>query len=534
MKKISAFLFVILIFSFCACSPIERNAPVVTQTAESEKTVKETTESTVSTPIADVTTVEDISADIPGVIVSDFSKVIEAEEGIAEGNIYLRQNRDDYSGVGYMTGFDGSSENSLEVSVMIPTNQHYNITIVVASDAKMNNILTVNGEDVGEFITSGSGKFESITLRNVYIYKGLKSVGIKEVTGGIDVDYVYIHNSSDIENIDINPQSTLINENADDKTVNTMNYLVENFGKKILSGQYATPGTNTEPDLIYKTTGHYPALRLSDLASYTSEFEIDEVEQAINWSKRGGIVSYVWHWEAPLSEPSYYKDETDFDVSKAVTQEDISGMSIQEIEKLYEDGKVSEECLAIVRDIDIISKQLLYLQDNGVTVLWRPLHEASGGWFWWGSAGVGTYKWLWNLMYERQTNYHKLNNLIWVWNAQNTDWYVGDDKCDIISADVYSLKGIQISQVNTYVQLSKITNKKLIALSECSNLPVPDDMFRDKATWSWFGLWSGNCIMDSNGELSENYNTKDQIIKTYSHENTITLEQLPDLRVTEE
>lgn len=530
MKKISAFLLIILIFCFSACSAVERNAPEPTQTAQSIKTVKETTESTKNTTIPDVTTLEDISADIPGVIKSDFSKVIEAEEGIAEGNIYLRQNRDDYSGVGYMTGFDGSGENSLEVSVMIPTNQHYNITIVVASDAKMNNIVTVNGEDVGEFITSGSGKFESITLRNVYIYKGLKSVGIKEVTGGIDVDYVYIHNSSDIENIDISPDSTLINENADKKTVNTMKYLVENFGVKTLSGQYATPGTNTEPDLIYKTTGHYPALRLSDLASYTSDFEVDEIQQAISWSQRGGIVSYVWHWEAPLGEPSYYKDETDFDVSKAVTQEDIATLPIEDIEKLYEDGKISQECLAIIKDIDIISDKLAVLQDNGVTVLWRPLHEASGGWFWWGSAGVDTYKWLWDLMYERQTNYHKLNNLIWVWNAQNADWYVGDDKCDIISADVYSLKGIQISQVNTFIQLNKITKNKLIALSECSNLPVPDDMFRDKATWSWFGLWSGECIMDADCELSEDYNTRDQIIKTYSHENTITLERLPDLR----
>lgn len=534
MKKFSAILFSILLFCLCACTSVERNAPESTGTSESIKTSKVTTATTVTTPMPNVTTAQDITAAVPGVIKSEFSKVIEAEEGIAEGNIYLRQNRSDYSGVGYMTGFDGSGKNSLEMSVLIPTNQHYNITIVVASDAKMNNILTVNGDDVGEFITSGSGKFESITLRNVYIYNGLKSIGIKEVTGGIDVDYIYIHNSSDIGEIDVKPESTLINKNADNKTVNTMKYLVSNFGKKILSGQYASPGKNTEPDLIYKTTGHYPALRLSDLASYTSEskIETDEVGQAIDWSKRGGIVSYVWHWEAPLEEPSYYSGETKFDVSKAVNDEDIAQMPIEEIEKLYEDGKISEECLAIVKDIDTISEQLSILQDNGVTVLWRPLHEASGGWFWWGSAGVDTYKWLWNLMYERQTNYHKLNNLIWVWNAQNAEWYVGDDKCDIISADVYSLKGIQISQVNTYIQLSKITNKKLIALSECSNLPSPNNMLRDKSTWSWFGLWSGEYIMDSDGGLCEDYNTKDQIIKTYSHENIITLEQLPDLRVS--
>ena len=536
MKKSAAFLLAMVILCFCGCTSVERDNIVSTEISESEKTTKATTTPTAETSLSDVTTAEDISASVPGVIKSDFSKVVEAEEGIAEGNIRLRQNRSNYSGVGYMTGFDGSADNSLEMSVMIPTNQHYNITIAVASDAKMNNILTVNGEDVGEFITSGSGKFESITLRNVYIYNGLKSIGIKEITGGIDVDYIYIQNSPDIDQMNITPDSTLINKNADKKTVNTMKYLADNFGDKILSGQYATPGTNTEPDLIYKTTGHYPALRLSDLAEFTSDSlaPTDEIQQAIKWSKRGGIVSFVWHWEAPLGKPSYYKNETDFDASKAVTDKDIAQMPIEEIEKLYEKGEISEECVAIVKDIDIISDQLSILQDNGVTVLWRPLHEAGGGWFWWGSAGVDTYKWLWNLIYERQTEYHKLNNLIWVWNAQNADWYVGDDKCDIISADVYALKGIQISQVNTYIQLSKITSRKLIALSECSNLPLPDDMLRDKSTWSWFGLWSGEYIMDSDGGLCEDYNTKDQIIKTYSHENIITLEQLPDLRVSKE
>ncbi len=96
------------------------------------------------------------------------------------------------------------------------------------------------------------------------------------------------------------------------------------------------------------------------------------------------------------------------------------------------------EAWYLIRDIDAISEQLKILQDNNVTVLWRPLHEASGGWFWWGCRGKDAYQWLWNLMYERQTHYHKLNNLIWVWNGQDPDWYVGDDRCDIIGEDVYA------------------------------------------------------------------------------------------------
>ena len=79
-------------------------------------------------------------------------------------------------------------------------------------------------------------------------------------------------------------------------------------------------------------------------------------------------------------------------------------------------------------------------------MLWRPLHEASNGDFWWGN-DKEAYKWLWKLMYERQTKYHKLNNLIWVWSAQNADWYVGDEYCDVLSCDVYD-DGNKDAQVN--------------------------------------------------------------------------------------
>ena len=60
---------------------------------------------------------------------------------------------------------------------------------------------------------------------------------------------------------------------------------------------------------------------------------------------------------------------------------------------------------------------------------------------------------------------------------------------------------------------------------------ITDFMLRDKAMWSWFGVWSGDYIMNSVGELAETYITKQELINTYCHENIITLEQLPDLRV---
>ena len=51
-------------------------------------------------------------------------------------------------------------------------------------------------------------------------------------------------------------------------------------------------------------------------------------------------------------------------------------------------------------------------------VLWRPYHEMNGDWFWWGKkTGPSGHRALWRMMYDRFVNYHGLNNLLWVWNA---------------------------------------------------------------------------------------------------------------------
>ncbi len=474
---------------------------------------------------------DEVEAKLPEIENKAFSAKYEAETGKISGDLKLSQERKDYSGNGYITNFTLDIDNVFELSVNLPTNQHYDISIVAASKEKQRNILTINGTNISEFPISGNDKFEIITLRNVYIGKGTSIIGITEVTGGIDIDYISIKNSTAVSSITYTDKTELINKGANTKTKNTMKYLVSNFGKNTISGQYASIGANIEPELIYKTTGKYPAIRLSDFIGYTSASvtNVNETEESIKWASQGGLVSYVWHWEAPMNEASYYSDQTTFDLSKAVSKTNIALLPIEDIEKMYDKGEVSKECVEIIKDIDIISQQLKILQDNDVTVLWRPLHEAGGEWFWWGRSGKDAYKWLWKLLYERQTYYHKLNNLIWVWNAQNADWYVGDDLCDIISADIYASGNAGASQVNTYLELLKISKNKLLAISECDTPPDIDNMLRDKAVWSYFGIWSGNYIIGPDNNLSEVYTTKDRLISMYNHKNVITRDELPDL-----
>lgn len=47
----------------------------------------------------------------------------------------------------------------------------------------------------------------------------------------------------------------------------------------------------------------------------------------------------------------------------------------------------STDYALLLSDMDAIAKELLILQAANIPVLWRPLHEADGGWFWWGAYG---------------------------------------------------------------------------------------------------------------------------------------------------
>ena len=82
-------------------------------------------------------------------------------------------------------------------------------------------------------------------------------------------------------------------------------------------------------------------------------------------------------------------------------------------------------------------------------------------------------------MYERQTHYHKLNNLIWVWNGQDPDWYVGDDRCDIIGEDVYADARNYDAQAMRFMNGVAASPNKMVALTENGVMTDPDRLARD-------------------------------------------------------
>lgn len=457
-----------------------------------------------------------------------FSKSVEAETGSVSGKAKVKSDRKGYKGKGYVTNISAEEDWSREIE--LTDSQYYDLTITVASDVPCVNGIAVNGKKLQDFSASGSGKFEKVTFKNIYIEKGKTAISVIPVDGGLDVDCLTLTASEDISKLDLTiSKPALSNKDSDYNAKALYQYLCESYGKQVLLGQHDTIGTSAETDMIYKTTGKYPAIRFGDLMLATEKDSITtdtEMNIAMDWASKDGIVGYMWHWAAPDDKREYYADQTDFDIKKAVTKENIAELSLEDIKKLQKDGKVSKECVAVVQDIDTVSEKLSTLRDEGIAVLWRPLHEASNGDFWWGN-DKDAYKWLWKLMYERQTKYHKLNNLIWVWSAQNADWYVGDEYCDVLSCDVYD-DGNKDAQVNIMLFLQSISRNKPIAMSECGSFPDIQSITDEKAMWAFIGQWGGNYLMTDDGKLAEENNTAAELIKTYNNNLTLTRDKLPD------
>jgi mannan endo-1,4-beta-mannosidase len=187
----------------------------------------------------------------------------------------------------------------------------------------------------------------------------------------------------------------------------------------------------------------------------------------------------------------------------------------------------------LVADMDAIAKELTKLKEKDIPVLWRPLHEASGGWFWWGNCSAESYIKLYREMYEKFTKEYELHNLIWVWNGQSKSWYPGDDVVDLMGDDIYPGKHKYSSQQSKFNNLKKTTDTKMIvAMTENGCLFDPDKAVEDDAMWSYFGTWGGEFVTDSDtlNVYSETYTEQDMLVKVYNHERVITRDELPDLK----
>ena len=446
--------------------------------------------------------------------------VFEAEEAKLTGNVKVTKD--------YVEGFKEVDTDTCTFLVTVEEEGFYDLVFRIASNSgEKTNPVSVDGDMVGNIYVDKTYYQESV-INRVWFTPGEHTVSVGVSWGWIYLDKMTVQTSEPLPSDIYEVEAKLINPNASDEAKRLMSFLVDMYGEKILSGQYCDEGVlGKEMRVIQEVTGKQPAILGMDLMDYTpinaahGSSQV-AVKSAINFWEKGGIVALQWHWNTPEEYAvkewwgTFYTESTSFDLKKAMNGQDPAG---------YE---------ALLKDIDAIAVPLKELQDAGVPVLFRPLHEASGGWFWWGASGPEPYKELWCLIYDKLTNEHGLNNLIWVWNGQAADWYPGDEYVDIVGEDIYPGEKVYTSQIAKYLEVADYsTELKMVYLTECGCIPDPDLIVRDGAMWGMWATWQGEFVRKTSSmtpKLSEQYTEEYMMKKAYDHEAVITLDEMPDLK----
>ncbi|MBO5449513.1 MAG: beta-mannosidase [Ruminococcus sp.] len=500
--------------------------------SKAEKKSEPVVESIGNLDLSDVTTEYDVPA--------DFSFESEAEAGTLSGGAATLNKSflGDFSGDGFVSV--NSSEDQVTFEVEFPAKGSFNVILTMAGDTEgTTNLITVDDSVVSRFKATATSFGETVA-ENVLIGEGKHTVGIKGDQGHIYIDSIKIVPAPaiDLSQYEVTPE--LCNPNASDRTKRLYNFLTDVYGKYVISGQFSGDNQGKESREfieINKRTGKTPVilgldvgnLGVSATAKGAGGGDMVPI-QAIDWyNNENGIVSVCWHWLAPEQYleangqawwRGFYADSVSFDLAKAMSGEDKAGYD------------------AIVAELDNMAEQLKIIADADVPILWRPLHEAAGdpnypgnAWFWWGTGGRDAYIELWKLMYDKFTNEYGLDNLIWVWNAQNPEWYPGDEYCDIIGYDCYPTEHDSSSQKDYYDLMKKCspTGSKIIAMTENGAMFDPDVCFNDGTRWSFFSTWNGEFALKDR-QLSDQYTTFEMWDKIYGSERVLTKDEMPDLK----
>lgn len=219
---------------------------------------------------------------------------------------------------------------------------------------------------------------------------------------------------------------------------------------------------------VFDACGDYPAILGYDLGEIELQtgrnIDGNSFQQmhdaAIENHERGGLLTFSWHPRNPLTGGDAW---------------DVSSDKV--VESILPGGEKHEffmGWLKIVAD---------YLSTFDMPIIFRPWHENSGGWFWWGK-GLCTpeqYKALWVMTYEYIAKERGLNNLVWAYSPAASEYmttYPGDEYVDIMGTDIY------VYNASSFVErtrkdfeiIAKLAQEhgKILALTETGYETLPD------------------------------------------------------------
>lgn len=231
---------------------------------------------------------------------------------------------------------------------------------------------------------------------------------------------------------------------------------------------------------VKSVVGDYPAVMGFDIGRIElgSEKSLDNVnfdiirQEIINQFNRGGVITISWHMYNPLTGG----DSWDVETKGVVTS-------------ILPNGENHNKFMSWLKQGADFFNSLVAEDGTKIPVLFRPWHEHTGSWFWWGKDNCTTeeYKQLWLLTY----NYFQdqgVNNLLFAYSPDSQgpgeiymERYPGDEYVDLLGLDIYhrdNEEGIETYQNTLDTILSFLTvegekRNKPIAVTETGLEAIP-------------------------------------------------------------
>lgn len=235
---------------------------------------------------------------------------------------------------------------------------------------------------------------------------------------------------------------------------------------------------------IKDVTGQHPALYGWDIGGLEngSPVNLDSVpfskmkEYIREAYDRGGVNTISWHLDNPVNGKSSW---------------DTVG---RPVEKILPGGEKHELYNDWLNKVATFMNDLKGSDGKPVPILFRPFHELTGSWFWWGKSHCSPdeFKKLWIYTFDYLNVRKKVHNLIYVYNTGDfataeefLERYPGDKYADVLSFDAYQFGPKENGPSFRKDTQSKMAiigalsagKKKLIALAETGYEAIPDPVW---------------------------------------------------------
>ena len=227
-------------------------------------------------------------------------------------------------------------------------------------------------------------------------------------------------------------------------------------------------------------TGDYPAvagfeighLELGHERSLDSVSFAQIAEQIKAHYKRGGVITISWHADNPLT----MQDPASKSRRQGGTAWDVSSKEV--VASILPGGKNHEMFNTWLERLATFFKSLKDDDGTPIPFIFRPYHEHSGSFFWWGT-NICTdreYNDLWRYTVRFLRDKNDIHNILYAYNTdrvtsleQYMRGYPGDDIIDMLSLDMYDrgeVFGKELDTALNFITAEALKRNKLTALSE--------------------------------------------------------------------